>query len=208
MEIKERRMVLILFLSLFLLCFVAGKIKVLVEQQKKERKGFKVKKVAVEDYMYVQFHVRELYAKLFSLETANNYWKKCLCEFTLAMLTERMDEVDVQKELEQKCLQTEYDVVSQYSEKYKNETMATVDLALVQKFRDEIMASAQVPDGYPQAYVNYFARINLEMKFSHYCPMEWYTDYDGFLPFVEQMGQDEYVKKIEAFHFLWVSLKQ
>ena len=73
MEIKERRMVLILFLLLFLLCFVAGKIKVLVEQQKKERKGFKVKKVAVEDYMYVQFHVRELYAKLFSLETANNY---------------------------------------------------------------------------------------------------------------------------------------
>lgn len=158
--------------------------------------------------MYVQFHVRELYAKLFALETANNYWKKCLCEFTLAMLDDWMEEVDPQKELEQKCLQTEYDVVSQYYEKYKNETMSTVDLSLVQKYRDEVMASAQVPDGYLPEYVGYFARINLEMKFSHYCPMEWYTNYAGFFPFVEQMGVAEYIKRVEAFYFLWVSLKQ
>lgn len=159
----------------------------------------------VEDFLYVQYNMRNLYRQLFALQTPNDGWKRCLCLFSLHELEEWLEEVEPWREKERRCLEVEQEEVRKYAEQYRHAPLPVPYNADARKLQASMEEGADpLPPPYEQGM---FTLLSLEMKFDHYCPMEWYTDYGGFMPYVlEKKGLETYVHDVETMYSLWVYL--
>lgn len=106
-------------------------------------------KSSVELIMSIESSFRNMYRKLFAIETGNDFWKKVICEMTIREIQETLDDrTEVLSDLDMKVSLAEIQCLEGYLEKYSQAVPVSVDMKWNHDEYEAFMGSDMVRKGW------------------------------------------------------------
>ena len=164
-------------------------------------------KYDVEYRMYSLKSFCEIFDELFSYDTGDDFWKRCVCEATIRSLSVDMCDGEVNQRPEEVSLRIALkDVVLRRLEPYKNVKPKTIDTNKINEmlqhtikvFMDDETMKVEDMDGETLHYLCGCFRFRL----SKLCPFAYSADYSEFMKMVKKQGIENYINKVVALYTL------
>ena len=164
-------------------------------------------KYDVEYRMYSLKSFCEIFDELFSYDTGDDFWKRCVCEATIRSLSVDMCDGEVNQRPEEVSLRIALkDVVLRRLEPYKNVKPKTIDTNKINEmlqhtikvFMDDETMKVEDMDG---ETLHYLCR-SFQFLLSQMCPFAYSFDYSQFLKDVQERGVENYADTVVALHML------
>ena len=171
------------------------------------RKGNQMDKYDVEYRMYSLKSFCEIFDELFSYDTGDDFWKRCVCEATIRSLSVDMCDGEVNQRPEEVSLRIALkDVVLRRLEPYKNVKPKTIDTNKINEmlqhtikvFMDDETMKVEDMDGETLHYLC----GSFQFLLSQMCPFAYSFDYSQFLKDVQERGVENYADTVVALHML------
>lgn len=161
-------------------------------------------KSSVELIMSMESCFRNMYRRLFAIETGNDFWKKVICEMTIREIQGTLDDrTEVLNDLDMKVSLAEIQCLEGYLEKYSQAVPMSVDMKWVHDEYEAFMDSDIVRKvGTNRIMGLWYGRVVSTTKFMNMTPREYRTDSDEFFRKIEKMGEAEYTQEIVNRYFL------
>ena len=161
-------------------------------------------KSSVELIMSMESSFRNMYRRLFAIETGNDFWKGVICEMTIREIQGTLnDRTEVLSDLDMKVSLAEIQCLEGYLEKYSQAVPVSVDMKWVHDEYDAFMDSDIVRKvGRNRIMGLWYGRVVSTTKFMNMTPREYRTDSDEFFRKIEKMGEAEYTQEIVNRYFL------
>ena len=159
-------------------------------------------KSSVELIMSIESSFRNMYRRLFSIETGNDFWKKVICEMTIMEIEGTMNDKGlVLSDVDERVYTSEIECLQEYLKKYSGSVPSMVDTEWIQNEFNELM-SQKIVQGSPRRDSLIFNLMVSFNKFMNMTPKEHCTDSDRFFKMIDEMGISQYVHDIEGRYFL------
>lgn len=159
-------------------------------------------KSSVELIMSIESSFRNMYRRLFSIETGNDFWKKVICEVTIMEIKGTMNDKGlVLSDVDERVYTSEIECLEGYLKKYSSSVPSMVDKEWVQNKFDDMMGQ-EIIQGSPRKDALMFNLMCSFNQFMNMTPKEYCTDSDGFFKMIDEMGISRYVHDIEGRYFL------
>lgn len=159
-------------------------------------------KSSVELIMSIESSFRNMYRRLFSIETGNDFWKKVICEVTIMEIKGTMNDKGlVLSDVDERVYTSEIECLEGYLKKYSSSVPSMVDKEWVQNKFDDMMGQ-EIVQGSPRKDALMFNLMCSFNQFMNMTPKEYCTDSDGFFKMIDVMGISRYVHDIEGRYFL------
>ena len=164
-------------------------------------------KYDVEYRMYSLKSFCEIFDELFSYDTGDDFWKRCVCEATIRSLSVDMCDGEVNQRPEEVSLRIALkDVVLRCLEPYKNVKPKTIDTNKINEmlqhtikvFMDDETMKVEDMDGETLHYLC----GSFQFLLSQMCPFAYSFDYSQFLKDVQERGVENYADTVVALHML------
>lgn len=161
-------------------------------------------KSSVELIMSMESSFRNMYRRLFAIETGNDFWKKVIGEMTIREIQGTLDDrTEVLNDLDMKVSLAEIQCLEGYLEKYSQAVPMSVDMKWVYDEYETFMDSDMVRKvGTNRIMGLWYGRVVSATKFMNMTPREYRTDSDEFFRKSEKMGEAEYTQEIVNRYFL------
>lgn len=161
-------------------------------------------KSSVELIMSMESSFRNMYRRLFAIETGNDFWKKVIGEMTIREIQGTLDDrTEVLNDLDMKVSLAEIQCLEGYLEKYSQAVPMSVDMKWVYDEYETFMDSDMVRKvGTNRIMGLWYGRVVSATKFMNMTPREYRTDSDEFFRKIEKMGEAEYTQEIVNRYFL------
>lgn len=161
-------------------------------------------KSSVEIMMFVESSFRNMYRRLFSMETGNDFWKKVICEMTIREIEGNMDDrTEVLSNLDIQMSESEIQCLKGYLEKYSDSVPTSVDMKWVHDEYEKFMDSNMVRKvGTNRKMGLWIGRVISTTKFMNMTPREYKTDSEKFFQKIEEMGVSKYAQEVVNRYFL------
>ena len=149
----------------------------------------------------------EIFDELFSYDTGDDFWKRCVCEVTIRSLDVDVCDGEVGPRPEEISLRIALkEVVLRRFEPYKDLKPKTINVNKVNEmlahtikvFMDDENMKVEDMDRETLHYLCGSFRVLL----SHMCPFAYSFDYSQFMQLVKKQGIQEYADKIVALYTL------
>lgn len=161
-------------------------------------------KSSVELIMSMESSFRNMYRRLFAIETGNDFWKKVIGEMTIREIQGTLDDrTEVLNDLDMKVSLAEIQCLEGDLEKYSQAAPVSVDMKWVHDEYEAFMDSDIVRKvGTNRIMGLWYGRVVSATKFMNMTPREYRTDSDEFFRKSEKMGEAEYTQEIVNRYFL------
>lgn len=160
---------------------------------------------SIEVKMKSEFEFRNMYRRLFSIQTENDFWKKVVCEVSLYEIEKILSGGEYPiSDLEESILVSEKEWLEKYSEEFSECRPGLIDFEKIQSKYDSMMSDKifNVPGvDIPEEFKIRYCRGCCEMWILNLCPVH-HDKENVFFEEVYKIGISEYVKKIEFLYFL------
>lgn len=161
----------------------------------------------VEYRMYSLKSFCEIFDGLFSYDTGDDFWKRCVCEATIRSVSVDMCDGEVNQRPEEISLRIALkDVVLRRLEPYKDLKPKTINTNKIKEmlqhtikvFMDDETMKVEDMDGETLHYLCGCFQFLLSKR----CPFAYSVDYSQFLKDVQKQGIEDYADTVVALHML------
>lgn len=161
----------------------------------------------VEYRMYSLKNFCEIFDELFSYNTGDDFWKRCVCEATIRDLNVDICDTEVEQCPEEISLREALkDVALRRLEPYKDLKPKTID---TNKINEMLVSTIKIFMDDEDMKVEDMNRETLHylcgcfrFRLSKLCPFAYSADYSEFMKMVKKQGIENYINKVVALYTL------
>lgn len=161
-------------------------------------------KECVELIMSIESSFRNMYRRLFAMNTGNDFWKKIICEQTIREIHRVMnDPGEILSVVDVWVYNSEIQCLEEYLQEYAEAVPDVVDMVWIQKEYEKALNCTTVQKFADNRKMQLmFVYVTSNIRLMNLTPWEHHAYSDEFFEMIEKMGITQYAHDIVGQYFL------